>query len=51
MNKVLWSNGMIKDHLECYVAEEEAGTGKAYGGRLDWVPDPDESDSGEGSSS
>ncbi|KAF8346817.1 kinase-like domain-containing protein, partial [Amanita rubescens] len=29
MNKILWSNGMIKGHLECYVSEEVAGTGKA----------------------
>jgi len=29
------------------VAEEEAGTGKAYDGRVDWVPDSDESDSDE----
>jgi aminoglycoside phosphotransferase (APT) family kinase protein len=44
-----WSNEMILDRLEYYVAEEEAGTGKAYGGRVDWVPDADESDSEEGS--
>ncbi|KIL68648.1 hypothetical protein M378DRAFT_8688 [Amanita muscaria Koide BX008] len=47
MNKILWTNGMMKGILECYVAEEEAGTGKAYDGRVDWVPDPDESDSDE----
>ncbi|KAF8338464.1 hypothetical protein F5887DRAFT_514377 [Amanita rubescens] len=50
MNRVLWSNEMVQALLECYVAEEEAGTGKAYGGRVDWVPDADESDSDEGSS-
>jgi len=46
----LWSNKMMQGRLERYVATEEAGTGKAYGGRLDWVPDPDDSDSDEGSS-
>ena len=50
MISVLWSNEMIHAHLECYMAEEEAGTGKAYRGRVDWVPDADESDSDEGSS-
>ncbi|KAM6500814.1 Protein kinase-like domain containing protein [Amanita muscaria] len=47
MNKILWTNGMMKGILECYVAEEEAGTGKAYDGRVDWVPDSDGSDSDE----
>ena len=47
MNRVLWSNEMIQTYLECYVAEE-AGTGKAYGGRVDWVPYSDASDSDDG---
>ena len=48
MNRVLWSNELIQTYLECYVAEEEAGTGKAYGGRVDWVPDSDASHSDDG---
>ena len=37
---------MMQGRLERYVAAEEAGTGKAYAdGRVDWVPDLDESDS------
>ena len=47
MNKILWTNGMMKGILESYLAEEEAGTGKAYDGRVDWVPDSEESDSDE----
>ncbi|KAF8337712.1 kinase-like domain-containing protein [Amanita rubescens] len=49
MNRILWSNKMMQGRLERYVATEEAGTGKAYAdGRVDWVPDSDESDSDEG---
>ena len=49
MNKIFWSDKMLQGRLKCYVAAEEAGTGKAYAdGRVDWIPDADESDSDDG---
>jgi len=51
MNKIFWSYKMLQGRLKRYVAAEEAGTGKAYAdGRVDWIPDADESDSDEGNS-
>jgi hypothetical protein len=32
---------MLKSCLLEYILEEKDGTGKAYRGRFDWVPDPE----------
>ncbi|TDL18322.1 hypothetical protein BD410DRAFT_900896 [Rickenella mellea] len=37
-----WEWDRMKRLWENYIADEIAGTGKAYGGRLDWIPDVDE---------
>jgi len=47
MTGVVWDDETIYALLKPYVGTEKKGIGKAYGGRIDWVPDLDESDSDE----
>jgi len=45
MTGVVWDNEAMHALLKPYVGTEKTGAGKAYGGRIDWVPDLDEPDS------
>jgi len=51
MTGVVWDDETMYALLMPYVRTEKQGVGKAYGGRMDWVPDLDESDSSDGSES
>ncbi len=46
MTGVVWDDEVMCRLLKAFVGTEKEGIGKAYGGRFDWVPDSDESDSG-----